>query len=40
MEIVTTSTSQQTLKIIPRELITDVRFILEDKEQESNNLDI
>jgi len=40
MEIVTTSTSQQTLKVIPRELITDVRFILEDKEQESNNIDV
>ena len=40
MEIVTTSTSEQTFKIIPRELITDVRFILVDKEQESNNLDV
>ena len=40
MEIVTTSTSEQTFKIIPRELTTDVRFILEDKEQESNNLDV
>ena len=40
MEIVTTSTSEQTFKIIPRELTTDVRFILVDKEQESNNLDV
>jgi hypothetical protein len=40
MEIVTTSTSEQTFKIIPRELITDVRFILVDKEQESNNIDV
>ncbi len=40
MEIVTTSTSEQTFKIIPRELTTDVRFILCDKEQVSNNLDV
>jgi hypothetical protein len=40
MEIVTTSTSEQTFKVIPRELTTDVRFILVDKEQESNNLDV
>ena len=40
MEIVTTSTSEQTFKIIPRELTTDVRFILVDKEQESNNVDV
>jgi len=40
MEIVTTSTSEQTFKIIPRELTTDVRFILVDKEQESNNIDV
>ena len=40
MEIVTTSTSEQTIKILPRELITDVRFVLEDKEQPSNSVDV
>ena len=40
MEIVTTSTDAQTIKIIPRQLITDVRFVLEDKEQPSNNVDV
>lgn len=39
MEIVTTSTSEQTIKVIPRELLTEVRFVLEDKEQPSNNVD-
>ena len=40
MEIVTTSTDAQTIKIIPRQLTTDVRFVLEDKEQPSNNVDV
>ena len=40
MEIVTTSTSEQTIKILPRELTTDVRFVLEDKEQPTNNVDV
>ena len=40
MEIVTTSTSEQTIKILPRELTTDVRFVLEDKEQPINNVDV
>ena len=40
MEIVTTSTEAQTIKILPRQLTTDVRFVLEDKEQPSNNVDV
>ena len=39
MEIVTTSVSEQTIKIIPRELISTVRFVLSDKEQPSNEID-
>ena len=39
MEILRTTTSEQTIKIIPRELITEVRFILKDKEQDSNIID-
>ena len=39
MEIITTTSSEQTIKIIPRELLTEVRFILEDKEQETNVID-
>lgn len=38
MEIVTTSVSEQTIKIIPRELLTSVQFILTDKEQPSNEI--
>ena len=40
MEIVTTSTGEQTIKVIPRKLLTDIRFVLEDKEQPSNNIDV
>ena len=40
MEIVTTSTDAQTIKIITRQLTTDVRFVLEDKEKPSNNVDV
>lgn len=39
MQIITTSTSEQTIKVIPRELLTEVRFILEDKEQPGNIID-
>lgn len=39
MEIIKTSVSQQNIKIIPRELLTSVRFILVDKEQETNIID-
>ena len=40
MEIVTTSQGQQTIQILPRELTTDVRFVLEDKEQPENIIDV
>ena len=39
MEIITTTSAEQTIKVIPRELLTEVHFILEDKEQESNKID-
>ena len=39
MEIVTTTVSEQTIKVIPRELTTSVRFILSDKEQPINEID-
>lgn len=39
MAIVRTTTSEQTIKVTPRELLTEVRFILEDKEQPSNIID-
>ena len=39
MEIIKTLTTEQTIKVIPRELLTSVKFLLEDKEQESNVID-
>lgn len=39
MEILKTLTTEQSIKVIPRELTTDVRFYLVDKEQESNVID-
>lgn len=39
MEIIRTIDTTQNIKVLPRELITSVRFILEDKEQPSNIID-
>lgn len=39
MEIIKTLTSEQQIKIIPRELLNSVRLYLVDKEQESNVID-
>ena len=39
MEIIKTVTSEQQIKIIPRELLNSVRLYLVDKEQESNVID-
>lgn len=40
MEILTTQTTEQIIKIIPRVLNTDVHLYLVDKEQESNVIDL
>lgn len=40
MEIVRPITTEQTLKILPREMTNDVRFILEDKEDPNNKVDV
>ena len=39
MEIIKTLTTEQQIKIIPRELLNSVRLYLVDKEQESNIID-
>ncbi len=39
MEIIKTDITEQTITVIPRELLTSVRFVLVDKEQESNIID-
>lgn len=39
MEIIRTDITEQTITVIPRELLTSVRFRLVDKEQESNIID-
>ena len=39
MEIIRTEVTEQTIKLIPRELLTSVRFTMVDKEQESNSID-
>lgn len=40
MQILTTQITEQSIKIIPRVLQTDVHLYLVDKEQESNVLDL
>ena len=39
MEIIKTDITEQTITVIPRELLISVRFVLVDKEQESNTID-
>ncbi len=39
MEIIKTDITEQTITVIPRELLTSVRFVLVDKEQDSNIID-
>ena len=39
MEILKTLSTEQSIKVIPRELTTDVHFYLVDKEQERNVID-
>lgn len=40
MEIIRPITTEQSIKILPRQLKTDVRFIIEDKENYSNKIDV
>ena len=39
MQIIKTDITEQNIKILPRELVSDVAFYLVDKEQESNVID-
>ena len=39
MEIIKTDITEQSIKVIPRELLTSVKFYLVDKEQEDNVID-
>ena len=40
MEIIKTDITEQTIKVIPRELLTSVRFFLVDKQNEDNFIDL
>ena len=40
MEIIRPIDTEQSIKILPREMVTDVRLILEDKEDTNNIVDV